>query len=338
MSPAVSIIIPAFNRIEPLKFTLRSAADAAHAIGEPVEILLVDDGSIPPLADQLAGFEPHALIRYLRQPNAGSIAARLNGLAAAEGEFILFLDSDDLIHPCKLRLHVSTLRTRRADISYDNQAVATLGPDYSATFKQGSTAAHASDPADFFLRVQPLPHGPVYRRDWLHRHLLAPIVPARRQLDCVGDVWLYYNLAASTAKIIKVDHSLTAIGPHDEDRFSRRWEKLAVAALLLAEAFLARCPPTTATLAARQTAGEVAFESWRRLPFDFHPGFDARLLGIWQRAPRRIGARLGGPGFSTLARLLGPVAAGRLLRRACGGRYATCRTLSDEELAHLLAP
>jgi len=336
-SVQVSIVIPAFNRVEPLRFTLRSAAAAARAVDGGVEILLVDDGSTPPLAEQLAGFDSRAAITHLRQPNSGSIVARLTGLAAARGEFVLFLDSDDLIHPDKLKLNLAALRQSQADISHDDRALAELESDYSATYRPGPAVSHAIEPAEFFFRVQPLPHGPVYRRDYLQRHLASPIVPTDRRMDSVGDIWLYYNLAPFPARIVKVDAPLSAIGPHEEDRFSRHWEKLGVAALLVAEAFMARCPRTPETLRAREVAGEVAFDSWRRLPRDYHRGYDTRLLGIWRGAPKRPGARLGGNGFNTVARVIGPVTAGRLLRQLRGGSYAACRTLTDEQYAEALA-
>jgi hypothetical protein len=156
-------------------------------------------------------------------------------------------------------------------------------------------------------------------------------------MDAAGDVWLYYNLALFAAKITKINTPLSATGPHEEDRFSRHWEKLGVAALLVAEAFMDRCPDTTDTQHARVIAGEVAFGSWRRLPHDYHRGFDTRLLGLWRRAPKRSDGRLGGSGFNALASMLGPVAAGRLLRRLRGGSYASCRTLTDQQYNKALA-
>jgi len=335
-APVVSVVIPAFGRLEPLKFTLRSAAAAARAFAEPVEILVVDDGSSPPLADVLVGFDAGHPVTILRQLNSGSIIARRTGLRAARGDYLLFLDSDDLIHPDKLRLQIPAMRATAADVSYSDMARVTLGPDYSAldytpaARLAGATTAHA-----LFLRVQPLPHSPVYRRDYLARALADPIVPVERRMDPVGDVWLYYNLAPFPARIVHVEAPLSAIGPHEEERFSRHWEKLSVAALHVAETFARHCPDTPATLAARQEAGVTAFDSWRRLPRGYHPEITARTLGIWRRLPRAPRSRLGGPLFQSLARLFGPVAAGRILRLR-NHTYASCRTLGAADLEKLL--
>ncbi len=336
-APVVSIVIPAFGRIEPLKFTLRSAAAAATALGEAVEILVVDDGSTPPLAEVLVGFEVSHPVKFLPQLNSGSIVARRTGLRAARGEYVLFLDSDDLIHPDKLRLQIAAMRAAAADVSYSDTARVTIGPDYSALdYSPAARLATATTAHSLFLCVQPLPHAPVYRRDYLARSLADPIVPFERRMDPVGDVWLYYNLAPFPSRIVHVRAPLSAIGPHEEVRFSRHWEKLSVAALHVAEAFARECPDTPATLAARQEAGVTAFNSWRRLPRGYHPGITARTLGIWRRLPRAPYNRLGGPLFHALARLFGPVAAGRLLRLR-NRSYASCRTIDPVELGRLVA-
>lgn len=334
--PLFSIIIPGFNRPGPLRCTLCSAAAAAARLpAGSVEILLVDDGSTPALETQLADFAPGHPVRHLRQSNQGSIVARLTGLAAARGERVLFLDSDDLIHPDKLARHLAVARRTGADITYDDLAAATLGPDYSATYAPSGTFAAADTAHELLLRVQPPPHSPVYRRAHLTQSLARPLLAPDRRSDAAGDIWLYYNLAAFPARVAKVDAALTAIGPHEETRYSTHWEKLGLASLRLAEAFQRACPENADTLAARRTVGEVAFGSWRRLPRDYDAGYSRRVLEVWRRAPRGPLAALGGRGFFVLATLLGPVAAGRILRLRNGG-YAACRTLDDRQLAELL--
>ena len=323
--------------MEPLKFTLRSAAETISASGEKGEIIVVDDGSSPLLAEALAGFSFARTASFFRQNNSGSIIARLSGLRRAHGEFVTFLDSDDLFHPDKVRLHLAALRTANADVSHDDRATAELGANYQASFASGQTVPHSSDPAEFYLRVQPLPHSPVYRRDYLLRALADPIVPPDREMDSAGDVCLYYNLAPWPARIVKVDASLSAIGPHEETRYSQHWESLGVAALRVAEAFIDRCPDRPDTMAARTIAGEIAFDSWRRLPKDFHPAYEARLLQVWRRAPKGSNRKLGGRGFSAIAGLVGPVVAGRLLRQLRNGSYASCRTLTAEQYDRLFA-
>ena len=105
------------------------------------------------------------------------------------------------------------------------------------------------------------------------------------------------------------------------------------------EAFARTCPSDTAqALAARRLVGEKAFGSWRRLPRGFSPEFATRTLDLWRRlADHRPSPALGGRLFQSLARLLGPVAAARLLHRFQAGPYGACRTLSDAEFGRLVA-
>lgn len=333
-TPEISVIIPAFNRLEPLKLTLRTAWRAATAL--PAELVLVDDGSEPPLAEALAGWQDFP-ITILRQENQGSMVARNAGLRAARGEYIQFLDSDDLVHPEKFTRQIAAQRAAGADISYSDMAGYTLDAIGAPVFTPGEQIAATTDPLEFFLRVQPVPHNPVYRREYLLRHLTTPLVPERREFDPVGDVWIYYNLLIYPARVVKVAAPLTAIGVHEENRYSQHWEHLGLAALRLMEEFAAACPRTPATAAARTAAGECAFHSWRRLPRDFDPAFVARTLALWRQAPHGPLRNLGERRFALLARLLGPEPAGRLLRRLFGHTYASCRTLTDEEYQRLFA-
>lgn len=336
LGPTCTIVIPGFNRPEPLKQTLRSVTQACRRLAEPTEVLLIDDGSQPPLRDQLAEFDPGLTVSWLQQANQGSIVARATGIAAATGEFVLLLDSDDLIHPDKLVRHVETMRRTGADISYCDYAVAVFGADHAeARFADGTRLRTTADPIEFFLALQPLPHVPVYRRSYLQRCLRDPIVPVDRRMDPSGDIWLYYNLISYPATIAKVDGALSAVGPHEAGRFSDQWEKLSAASLLIAETFQRQTAGQSAHAPARAAVARCAFESWRRLPYDFDDRFQHRLLAIWRQTP--AASLIGGRYFTLASRLLGPVAAGRLFRRLTGQPYRVSRTLDGAELAHLFA-
>ncbi len=92
----ISVIIPAFN---PGRFLAEALASVQAQTVHPLEVLLVDDGSEPPIAIPPAISLP---IRLIRQANAGQAAARNLGMKEAKGEWLAFLDADDVWHPEKL--------------------------------------------------------------------------------------------------------------------------------------------------------------------------------------------------------------------------------------------
>lgn len=89
--PLISVIIPTYNRAAVL-------GDAIDSIlvqdVEPLEIVVVDDGSTDGTAEVAGSYGGR--VRYVRQPHRGVAVARNTGLAAAQGELIAFLDSDDV--------------------------------------------------------------------------------------------------------------------------------------------------------------------------------------------------------------------------------------------------
>lgn len=339
VKPSFSVVIPAYGRIQPLKYTLRSAALSARVAGVQAEILVVDDGSEPPIEEQLAGFDAGHPVRFVRQANQGSIVARLTGFHAATGKYVFFLDSDDVIHPDKLGAHVQAMEESGADVSYSDSAEARLEADYGVSFGSASASFPVTDNAiDLLVRIQPAPYSPVYRRDYLARSLENPLLPIHRVFDPSGDVWLYRAVAMVPGKAVKVPGNLAATGPHEENRFSLCWEKLGVASLGIDEAVMQCCPKNAETESFRRAVGEVAFRSWRMLPADVLPEFDRRILAIWRQTPRLRPEQMGGGVFRMAARVLGWVGAGRLFRRLQRPTYAQCKTLRDErEFAELVA-
>ena len=103
--PTVSVVIPTYNRARWLGDALRSVLQQSHP---PLEILVVDDGSTDDTAGLCAQMGP--LVRHIPQAHAGAAAARNRGLHEARGEYVAFLDSDDLWAPRKLEIHLAVHR------------------------------------------------------------------------------------------------------------------------------------------------------------------------------------------------------------------------------------
>ncbi len=98
-APLISCIVPVWNRERFVAETLDSILAQTY---RPIEVIVVDDGSTDGTPQVLAGYGDR--ITTLRQENAGPGPARNTGIRAARGEFLAFLDSDDLWLPEKLAI------------------------------------------------------------------------------------------------------------------------------------------------------------------------------------------------------------------------------------------
>jgi glycosyltransferase involved in cell wall biosynthesis len=108
VSSLVSTIIPTYNRIEDVTLAVRSARAQSHAAQE---IVVIDDGSTDGTAERLRSEHGEA-IRIFRTERLGVSGARNHGMAAARGEYIAFLDSDDDWTADKLEKQVAYLEAR----------------------------------------------------------------------------------------------------------------------------------------------------------------------------------------------------------------------------------
>ena len=107
MNPLVSAIIPAFNA-EPF---IKAAIDSVLAqTWQPMECIVVDDGSTDGTADRVMQYGDK--VQLLRKPNGGVATARNLGVAHARGEFVAFLDADDVWLPEKIAKQVSLFNAR----------------------------------------------------------------------------------------------------------------------------------------------------------------------------------------------------------------------------------
>jgi glycosyltransferase involved in cell wall biosynthesis len=161
----VSTIIPVYNRPQQL---LEAAGSVRTQDYRPIELIIVDDGSTDgetfQAAQTLASQHP-GWVHSVTQGNGGPGVARERGRQLAQGEFIQYLDSDDLLLPAKFRLQVQSLRDDpKAGISY--------GLTHEVNLKTGLTkVTHRTDevhrkifPTVLQGRLWPS-STPLYRRD-----------------------------------------------------------------------------------------------------------------------------------------------------------------------------
>ena len=108
MTPLVSILIPSYNAALWIAQTLDSALSQTW---DNTEIIVVDDGSRDDSVAIISRYANRGVL-LITQSNRGASAARNRALAEARGDFIQFLDADDLLSPHKIERQLSLLATR----------------------------------------------------------------------------------------------------------------------------------------------------------------------------------------------------------------------------------
>ena len=190
----VSVIIPCFKQAGYLAQAIECALAQTYAA---VETVVVDDGS-PDHTPQVVAADG-SRVRSIRKLNAGLSAARNTGILHSTGEFLLFLDSDDLLTTDVIAKHVETLRASpNADVIYGT---------YHYIDDQGRRFGPRFDPRlshspfhQYLLGNYFPPHGAIVRRTALANSGLFDV---QRRAAEDWDMWM--RLAATGAKFVRTE-------------------------------------------------------------------------------------------------------------------------------------
>jgi len=113
--PVISVILPVYNGELTIEETVKSVLNQSFL---DFELIIIDDGSSDSTLDILAKFQDPRL-KVFSYPNSGLSASRNRGIELARGEFISFIDADDLWTSGKLEAQINALRENTgADVSY----------------------------------------------------------------------------------------------------------------------------------------------------------------------------------------------------------------------------
>ena len=211
MAPAVSIIVPTFNRLEFLPAAVESAFAQTFT---DWELIVADDGSGGDTISYLRSLEDRPRVRVLWLAHSGKPSvARNAALNAARGEFVAFLDSDDVWLPRKLATQMDRLE-RRPECRWSY-----------TRFAQVDAAGHPRVAAN--LRSFPAPCGWILEKLLKEETVIAlpSVLVSRELLQQLGgfdeelamceddDLWL--RLAAAS-EIDGVDEALTLVRRHGQ--------------------------------------------------------------------------------------------------------------------------
>lgn len=179
-SGLVSVVIPAYNVAAHIGEAIDSVLAQDYA---PVEIIVVDDGSRDDTADVVSSRFPQ--VTLIRKANGGAATARNAGIRQAQGEFIAFLDADDIWLPGKLKAQVDYFRAH-PDVAMNCTGFSQWVSDEEGVFPDPLSvipdqAGVASDAIDRELS------GWVYHRLLLRSFVWTTTVMMRRTLiDKIG--------------------------------------------------------------------------------------------------------------------------------------------------------
>lgn len=113
-SPKISVVIPAYNTANWIQPCLDSILNQSYG---HLEVIVIDDGSTDATFDIVKEYSlADSRIRVFQQVNKGVAAARAMGLSQATGEYVGFVDSDDVLHTSMYEQLMHIALTTRADI------------------------------------------------------------------------------------------------------------------------------------------------------------------------------------------------------------------------------
>jgi glycosyltransferase involved in cell wall biosynthesis len=122
----ISVIIPCYNASSTLRMTVDSAFSQSYP---EKEVIIIDDGSTDGSADIIKSYGAAIVTEF--RPNQGASAARNHGTRLARGDYIQYVDADDVLAPDTLAKRVHALETTGADIAHTDWQQFTISADGS---------------------------------------------------------------------------------------------------------------------------------------------------------------------------------------------------------------
>lgn len=208
MRDLISIVIPVYNAEKYLEETIRSVLRQSYP---DFELILVDDGSRDKSAEIYGRYaEEDARIRIIRQENAGPAQARNNGVINARGKYLVFLDSDDLMHPKALEMMAEQMGVEGVDLAigmyavfYDHQdpyacpARCYLSEDGTRVMTQTEVAWLFGEPKTSLLGVSIW--GKMYRMDLIRKYDIRFPDGISYEEDCCFNLQYYRHIRKAAA-------------------------------------------------------------------------------------------------------------------------------------------
>lgn len=210
----ISVVIPTYNRANYIVRAIKSVLAQTY---KNYEIILVDDGSIDETRNIL---EPYLQsIRYVYQNNAGPAAARNNGITLADGEWLAFLDSDDIWLPHKLEIQLLHCIKLNTDSCFHDVSFSDSSSEYIASWNEYVNKGQLGLPT---LRTGILPDAYKRMMNTGHLFLTTTFLVRRSVIHHMGyfnedfrtseDLEFYFRLAARY-RVAYISEALAVYSP-----------------------------------------------------------------------------------------------------------------------------
>jgi glycosyltransferase involved in cell wall biosynthesis len=308
MNPLVSIIIPCFNAEHWISAAIESALAQTW---KDIEIIAINDGSSdgsPAVLRRCAGPK----VQVIDQPNRGAAAARNAGLRVARGEFIQFLDADDLLTPPKIASQVALLGRKGAGAVSTGRWARFQGDPAAAKEETDSPLFLDLAPIDFLLRHTAGGHM-MHPAAWLVPSGVARAAgPWDETLSLNDDGEYFARIALAAQGIVHAPDSLTLYRSRVLKSLSGRSDRRSL------ESLYRSCELVAKHLTAAEDSPRVRralADYFQRLAYEVYPG----APDLSRRAEARVRA-LGGsalrPPVGRRQAWLARVVGWRLARRA----------------------
>jgi glycosyltransferase involved in cell wall biosynthesis len=288
-TPMISVVIPCYNATAYIAETLQSVVDQTFLDWEAI---VLDDGSAddtPVVVDSFTRRDGR--MRLVRRMNSGVSTTRNTGVAAARGEFIAFLDADDVWHPTYLQRMAMHLASR-PDIGISFAIVRIIGGDGKSTGSYGSVKSGNLDTLDF-LSSNPTTtcSNLLVRREVFER------LGGFREDLCHAEDQLFLIKAHLSSVVIEgfpeilVDYRTNENGlSSDLESMRKGWEFMAAQALTEAPDIIGPLMPRARALnlcylARRALRVRSASDSWRYMSGALHSDWRILVGRPWPTLP-----------------------------------------------------
>jgi len=300
MKPLVSILIPLYNSEKYISETIQSCLNQSY---KNIEIIIVDDGSTDNSYKIAKSFE-NDIIKVFKQKNKGAPTARNFAFSKSSGDYIQYLDADDLLSPDKIETQIKCFE------QYGNNIITSCkwdrfynSPD-EARFPQRPTYKNYENPVDWILDI-------INKNDmgqtsiWLTpRNIIEKAGKWNEELTINQDGEFFHRVLLKSQKVIFCENAKVYYRSGDKSRITyttnKRAKSLLLSYILMEEALLKKENTERTRKASYQKYLRFIYENFSA---------DKELIKEAKQRIKKLGFKkltpYGGKRFKQIARIIG---------------------------------